>query len=193
MNMFHSSFCRDVRKAVIRSLQISARTIAIFVERTRDEAPEVRAEVYATLTDAPPVLLSGQLVMLLENGMSDREPRVVKSCQKLILKYVGVKSLLPFLHSLAPQHNQLLVEKIILFLVSQSSFNLNQIQYNPEHAVEYNILRRVCVQRAFDDEVSSVEEVGEDEILPTVPIPPECRHSRTSIGRVPNTMNTYQK
>jgi hypothetical protein len=136
-------------------LALGSNTIPILLERTRDVAPEVRKEVYKAFLKGPlDILKSAQMINLLQNGIYDRDPKVVKHCHKLVQKYAAHKGLLPFLHSLDPQKNQKLIEKLILFLVAEPQFDLSAVEPLVEYAVEYNILRRVFIQCAFDAEVS---------------------------------------
>lgn len=97
-----------------------------------------------------------QLVTILDNGLSDRDVKVVKHCEKIIAKLASKKSILGFMSSLIPQQNQTLVEKITFYLISDKKFDFAEIEKKQEYLVEYNILHRIYLQKTFKEGVSKL-------------------------------------
>jgi hypothetical protein len=82
---------KDVRRAVVASVGVSCATIPALVERTRDNAEEVRRTAFLTLAAKVPLssLSIAARATLLRRGLADRAPDVRDAAVVLLGKWLN--------------------------------------------------------------------------------------------------------
>eukprot|EP00887_Chlorella_sp_A99_P006352 scaffold3.g6352.t1 len=77
---------KDVRKAVMATLPACAATKPVFLERTRDEADEVRRVTYLAIADKVPIelLSKEELALLIQRGLGDRARPVADAARRML-------------------------------------------------------------------------------------------------------------
>lgn len=86
LDILSSDKSKEVRKSVLASLPASMHTLPNFMERTLDEADEVRKIMYLAIAEKLPLgaMTTEERALLLKRGITDRSPMVSEAARSML-------------------------------------------------------------------------------------------------------------
>ena len=132
LDLLSSEKTKDVRRAVLASLPASLHTKPQFLDRTRDEADEVRRIMYLAIAEKLPLqaLSSDERALLIQRGLGDRCPAVSDAARSMLETWLEVAcggEPLTLLRALSVQHHPKEAEMALTALVDSGRLDAVKI------------------------------------------------------------------
>jgi len=132
LDLLSSEKTKDVRRAVLASLPASLHTKPQFLDRTRDEADEVRRIMYLAIAEKLPLqaLSSDERALLIQRGLGDRCASVSDAARSMLETWLEVAcggEPLTLLRALSVQHHPKEAEMALTALVESGRLDAVKI------------------------------------------------------------------
>lgn len=132
LDLLSAEKTKDVRRAILASLPASLHTKPQFLDRTRDEADEVRRIMYLAIAEKLPLqaLSSDERALLIQRGLGDRCPAVSDAARTMLETWLEVAcggEPLTLLRALSVQHHPKEAEMALTALVESGRLDAVKI------------------------------------------------------------------